>query len=210
MDRATDRTRPPSPPAPSVTARLAWAAGGDREAFDGAIGLLYGQLATRARAQLRREGVGHTLDTGALVHEAHLRLDDGRGSGWADRGHFLAVAATAMRRVLVDHARRAHAAKRGGDARPVTLSALDARPAAADGDALVALDEAMEHLAAFDARQARVVECRYFAGLTEEVTAAALGVGLRTVKRDLAKARAWLRRALDGDAAGGAAPAGPA
>jgi len=146
---------------PSVAALLARAAGGDRAAFDGAVEFLYDQLVALARAQLRREAVGPTLETGALVHEAYLRLNGGRrdggtGPGWADRGHFLAVGATAIRRVLVDHA-----------------------------------------------RQARVLECRYFAGLTEKETAVASGVGLRTVTRDWAKACAWLRRALQSDAAAG-------
>ena len=207
MNRATPEpttgSTPAGPPAtgpsgarPSVTALLGRAAGGDRAAFDRAVALVYDELRGLAHAQLRRERPGHTLDTGALVHEAYLRLGDGRGPAWEGRGHFLAVAAAAMRRVLVDHARRAHAAKRGGAARPLPLDEALARPAALPDDRLLALDEALARLATLDPRQARVVECRYFGGLTEEETAHALGVGLRTVKRDWAKARAWLYRAL--------------
>lgn len=205
MHRAT----PPAdvPGSPGVTALLARAAGGDRGAFDGAVALVYDELRRLAHAQLRRERPGHTLDTGALVHEAYLRLGDGRGAAWEGRGHFLAVAAAAMRRVLVDHARRAHAAKRGGAAHPLPLDdAALASAAALPDERLLALDDALARLAALDPRQARVVECRYFGGLTEEETARALGMGLRTVKRDWARARAWLYRALHPTDGGEAAP----
>lgn len=189
----------------TVTDQLARAAAGDRAALDGALPLVYDELRRLARRQLRGEDPGHTLNTGALVHEAYLRLVDQTRGEWRDRAHFFAVAATAMRRVLVDHARRHHAAKRGAAARPVGLEAVDAlggagAPDGPAGDAhaelLVDLDAALARLAALDARQARVVECRFFAGLTEEETAAALGIGLRTAKRDWAKARSWLFQAL--------------
>jgi RNA polymerase sigma factor (TIGR02999 family) len=193
----------------SVTELLALASAGDRAALDRALPLVYDELHRLARRQLRREAEGHTLSSVALVHEAYLRLVDQTRSAWRDRAHFLAIAATAMRRILVDHARRHHALRRGGDARRVPLEALDALDAldAIDGLALeeragllVALDEALARLASLDARQARVVECRFFGGLTEEETAEALGIGLRTAKRDWAKARSWLYQELYPDA----------
>jgi RNA polymerase sigma factor (TIGR02999 family) len=177
---------------------------------DDAFPLVYAELRRLAHRQLRREAGGHTLNTTALVHEAYLRLADQREARWRDRAHFLALAATAMRRILVDHARRHRAAKRGGGARAVRLDEADALAGdafaaaalAAEGrdELLVALDEALARLAALDARQARVVECRFFGGLTEQETAAALDIGLRTAKRDWAKARGWLYRELHGDA----------
>ena len=184
----------------SVTDLLVLAGGGDRDALDRALPHVYHELHRLAHAQLRREASGHTLDTGALVHEAYLRLVDQSRCEWRDRAHFLAVAATAMRRILVDHARRHRAAKRGDGARPVTLEQADALAPAERADLLVDLDEALERLAALDARQAQVVECRFFGGLTEEETAEALGIGLRTAKRDWAKARSWLYRELYPDA----------
>lgn len=163
---------------------------------DGAFPLVYDELRRLARRQLRREADGHTLSTTALVHEAYLRLAHQTQGRWHDRAHFLAIAATAMRRILVDHARRHHAAKRGGAARRVPLESLDALAIDERAEILVALDAALAHLASLDPRQARVVECRFFGGLTEEETAEALGIGLRTVKRDWAKARSWLYQEL--------------
>ena len=195
-DRATPPNVFPMSDAATVTQLLERAAGGDREAFDRAFGLVYGELSGLAHAQLRREPIGHTLDTGALVHEAYLRLGDGARLEARDRSHFLAIAATAMRRILVDHARRLHAEKRGGDARPVSLAGVEGQHRVESDAMLIDLDEALTRLATFDERQARVVECRYFGGLTEDETAIALSVGLRTVKRDWAKARSWLYRAL--------------
>lgn len=178
---------------PSVTDLLVRAGVGDRDAFDGAFPLIYGELRRLARHHMRRESPEHTLSTTALVHEAYLRLVGGPLGGWHDHPHFLAIASRAMRRILVEHSRRASRAKRGGRARVVVPLdgvaelAIDER-----ADLVVALDEALEKLAALDDRQARVIECRFFGGLTEEETALALGVGLRTVKRDWAKARSWL------------------
>ena len=183
----------------NVTELLQLASAGDRGAFDRAFGLLYAELQQLAHVQLRREVDGHTLNTGALVHEAYLRLGDGSANAWRDRAHFMAIAATAMRRVLVDHARRYHAAKRDGVTHTVSLDAIDAPSRDVRDESLIDLDEALDRLAAFDARQAQVVECRYFAGYTEEETAAALDIGLRTVKRDWAKARSWLYRELEQD-----------
>ncbi len=168
-------------------------------AFDAAFALVYDELRVLARAQLRREAEGHTLETGALVHEAYLRLSDGDGSAFSDRSHFLAIASTAMRRILVEHARRANAVKRGGPAVRVSLDASELNYALVLDDretSVIDLDEALERLAALHARQAKVVECRFFGGLSEEETATALGIGLRTTKRDWAAARSWLYREL--------------
>jgi RNA polymerase sigma factor (TIGR02999 family) len=183
----------------SVTEWLRRAAEGDPLAFDAAFALVYDELRMLARAQLRREAIGHTLETGALVNEAYLRLSDGARGAFDDRSHFLAIAATAMRRILVEHARRANAAKRGGPAAPLPLDLADLNRAVVLDDhetSLIDLDDALEKLAALHARQAKVVECRFFGGLNEEQTAAALGIGLRTVKRDWAAARSWLYHQL--------------
>ena len=178
-----------------VTAGAATPAPEAGGALDGLFPALYDELRAIARRQRRREAPGLTLDTTAVVHEAWLRLAAQRQGSWDDRARFLAAAAATMRRVLVDHARRRHAAKRGGAPVRVTLDAagtVDAR-----ADALLALDEALTRLGALDARLARVVECRFFGGLTEPETAAALGVTERTVRRDWVKARGWLHAALD-------------
>lgn len=168
----------------AVTTWLRRAANGDVEAFDTAFSMVYSELQSLARSQMRREMVGHTLETGALVHEAYLRLSDGAGAEFDDRSHFLAIASGAMRRILVEHARRTNADQRGGGAIALDLDA--------QGSSLVDLDDALQRLTLLHERQAKVVEYRFFGGLTEEETAAALGVGLRTVKRDWAAARAWL------------------
>lgn len=184
----------------SVTDLLALAAAGDRAALDRAFPLVYEELRQLAHRQLRRESEGHTLSTTALVHEAYLRLVDQSRAEWRDRQHFLAVAATAMRRVLVDYARRHHAAKRGAARRPVPLESVEDVAAEDRAEFLVLLDDALDRLAGLDDRQARVVECRFFGGYTEEETAEALGIGLRTAKRDWAKARSWLYQELYPDA----------
>lgn len=168
---------------------------GDREALNRLVPLVYEDLRRIAHRELRRERSGHTLGTTALVHDAYLRLADQNRAAWVDRRHFYAVAATVMRRVLVDYARRHRAAKRGGGWTPVSLdeSALVTEERAG---LLVALDEALERLAKLDPRLCRVVECRYFAGLGEEETAEVLGVSSRTVRRDWVKARGWLLEEL--------------
>jgi RNA polymerase sigma-70 factor (ECF subfamily) len=163
-----------------------------RNALDRALPLVYDELRRLAHAQLRREPDGHTLNTTALVHEAYLRLGKEVRGQVRDRGHFFALAATAMRRILVDYARRHHAQKRGGAARRVPLEDLEQLASEDRAAMLLALDDALERLATLDTRQARIVECRFFGGLTEEETAQALGIGLRTAKRDWAKARSWL------------------
>ena len=169
---------------------------GDTGAFDALVPLVYQDLRRVARSQLKRLGAGATLDTTGLVHEAYLRLVEQTRASFADRGHFLAVSAVAMRQILIDHARERTRLKRGGAVRPVTLH--DDAVAAADKDAerLLDIDRALQQLGSVDPRLVRVVECRYFAGLSEEETAAALGVSLRTAQRDWLKARAWLRQAL--------------
>ena len=189
----------------AITDALAALRGGDPDAMDRLVPLVYEELARIAHRQLRLEVTGHTLSTTALVHEAFLRLVDQTRAQWADRAQFFGVAAHSMRRVLVDHARRHRAARRGGvNRRDVSLEALEASDAAnlAVGDRadiLVAMDEALERLAALDSRQARVVECRFFGGLTEAETAEALGVTARTVARDWVKARGWLYQELGRD-----------
>ena len=172
------------------------------EALDHLVPAVYAELRRLAHRQLAVEPDGHTLSTTALVHEAYLRLADQTRTEWSSRGQLLALAARAMRRVLIDHARRHRAARRGGPARrPVSLEdAADGDPgalaAAARGDELLALDEALERLAAVDARLAGVVECRFFGGLTEAETAEALGVSKRTVSADWLMAKGWLYREL--------------
>ena len=163
--------------------------------------LVYEQLRRVAHRQLRAEATGHTLSTTALVHEAYLKLVGQSSAPWQDRAYFFAVAATAMRRILVDHARRHRAARRGGADR--TRVALDEVEIAVTERAaeIVALDDALQRLADLDPRQAMVVECRYFAGLTEAETAEALGVSVRTVAREWLTAKGWLYRELQ-DATG--------
>lgn len=187
-------------PRESVTDLLVLAAAGDREALDRAFPMVYEELRRLAHLQLRRENQGHTLSTTALVHEAYIRLVDQKRGGWQDRRHFFAIAATAMRRILVDHARRHHADKRGAAPKPVPLENIEQVAVEDRAELLVLLDEALERLAAMDQRQARVVECRFFGGFTEEETAETLGIGLRTAKRDWARARSWLFQELYPDA----------
>jgi RNA polymerase sigma factor (TIGR02999 family) len=164
---------------------------GDPTAVERLFPLVYEELRRIASQGLARERSGHTLNTTALVHEAYLKLVDQDRASWNDRAHFLAVAATAMRRILVDHARRQKRQKRGGGRRAVTLD--EARVAAGQqAEDLLALDQALSELAIVSERLSRVVECRYFAGLTIDETAAVLGVTGRTVDRDWQKARAWL------------------
>ena len=166
------------------------------------VPLLYDELRAIARRQLRAERDSHTLNTTGLVHETYLRLVMQRVE-CTDRAQFFAIAARLMRRVLIDYARHHRAAKRGGPDRTLTLDgddqAPDVQPAVADerAELLVALDEALERLAAIDPRLAQVVECRFFGGLSEEETAEALGVTARTVRRDWVKAKDWLRHAVE-------------
>ena len=188
-----------APPAPDVTGLLlAWGRG-DQSAADRLVPVVYDELRRQAERAMRREGGEHTLQATALVHESYLRLVDQRRVEWRNRAHFFAIASTVMRRVLVDHARARLAAKRGGGAAPVSHAGVAAgTPDGTDEADLIALHEALEKLAALDPDQARLVELRYFGGLTIEETAEALSVSPATVKREWALARAWLRRELAG------------
>jgi len=170
---------------------------GDERALDTLTPLVYEELRLQAARYLRRERPGHTLQTTALIHEAYLRLIDAKDVNWQSRAHFFAVAANLMRRILVDHARRRDAEKRGGSHLRVQLDEALAVANETDVD-LLAIDEALDRLAAIDPQQARVVELRFFSGLSVDETAAALGVSPKTVKRDWSVARAWLRREIAG------------
>jgi len=183
----------------SVTELLIRARSGDASALANVFPLIYEELRGLAEQQLKREPDGHTLSPTALVHEAYMRLIDYTRLEWTGRAHFMAVASTAMRRILIDHARGQRSLKRGGKLRRISIDAIQL---GTDDqvELLIAVDAALERLAEHHARQARVVECRFFGGMTEEETAEALGVGLRTVKRDWARAKGWLYRELtDGE-----------
>lgn len=180
-----------------VTRILEEAREGDLQALDRLVPIVYSELRRIARNHLAGERADHTLDTGALVHEAYLKLADLDRMEWRGRAHFFAVAAGAMRRILVDHALARRALKRGGGARPVTLDRVEIADSD-DLDGLVELDRALERLARLDERQARVVELRFFAGMSIEETAEAMDVSPMTVKRDWTAARAWLNRELAG------------
>jgi RNA polymerase sigma factor (TIGR02999 family) len=174
--------------------------GGDRDALDVLLPRVYERLRAIARARLRSEHPDHTLDTSALVHEAYLRMLTGTPPDWQDRDHFYAVASTAMRRVLIDHAKQQLAQKRGGSAVRVPFDAStwdgDGGAASAPPDALLELDDALTRLEALHPRQAKAVELRYFAGLTLEEASQILGTSAPTVLRDLRFASAWLARDL--------------
>ncbi|HEU4996800.1 MAG TPA: ECF-type sigma factor [Gemmatimonadaceae bacterium] len=159
--------------------------------IDAVFPQVYGELRRLAHAHLRRERAGHTLSTTDLVHEAYVRLADSTGIPVQERPRFFVIAATAMRRVLIEYARRRQAAKRGGTAEIITLEA-DQIAADESSEMLIALDEALTRLASIEPRLASVVECRYFGGLTEDETAEALGITARTVRRDWVKAKEWL------------------
>lgn len=174
-----------------------WAAG-DRAALDELTPVVYDQLQKLARGQLRGERAGHTLEPTALVHEAFLRLGNYDRISWQNRAHFFSIASMTMRRVLVDYARQRRAAKRGGSAVAVTLAESRTPGDSVDVD-LIALDEALSQLGLQDPRQCRIVEMRYFGGLTHEEIAETLDVSLATVNRDWRVAKLWLRRALTDD-----------
>jgi RNA polymerase sigma factor (TIGR02999 family) len=182
-----------------VTRLLAAWKEGDKAAADQLLPLVYDELHRAATRAMRNEAVGHTLQPTALVNEVYLRLVDQTAASWKNRSQFFGVAAQAMRRILVDHARARLSDKRGGGARAVTLDEVHDLPQAHDessGIDILSLNEALEKLAAFDPDQARVVELRYFAGLNIDETAEALGISAATVKREWVVARAWLKREL--------------
>jgi len=171
---------------------------GNRAALEELTALVYQDLHQRARNYLRQERPDHTLQPTELIHEAYLRLVSESPPEWSGRAHFFAVASRVMRQILVDHARRHQAGKRGSGAANVSLD--DALvPARADNADLMALDEALAKLAAFDERKCRIVEMRYFGGCTVEETARALGIAGITVMREMRVAEAWLRRAMLGE-----------
>jgi RNA polymerase sigma factor (TIGR02999 family) len=187
------------PPGDVTELLLAWRAG-DEPALGRLVPLVHGELRRIAGRCLRGERAGHSIEATALVNEAYLRLVDARRVNWQSRAHFLAMAARAMRRVLVDAARARAAAKRGAGAARVTLT--DATGLLERGHDVLALDDALEALARLDPRRSRVVELRYFGGLSVAETAAILGVSVETVMRDWKLARSWLRRELVGAAPG--------
>lgn len=180
--------------APDLTELLIAAHGGSQEAVDRLLPLVYEELKSLASRYLRSEPAERTLQTTGLVHEAYLKLVDQTRTTWQNRGHFFGIAAQAMRRILVDHARRRRARKRDAG-RPITLDDEVPSPGS-DSDEVLAVDEALQRLARLDARQARIVELRYFAGLTIEQTGEALQVSPATVKREWLSAKAWLQREL--------------
>ena len=182
--------------AAGVTQLLLQWGGGDRECLSQLLPIVEGELHRIARRHMRREKPGHTLQTTALVNEAYLKLVDQPQVDWRNRAHFFGIAARIMRQILVDHARGAHREKRGGGAYVVPLNeAFVFSPE--KSAALVALDEALNRLAAKDERKARVIELRHFGGLSVEETAAVLDVHPNTVIRDWTLAKAWLKRELE-------------
>ncbi len=195
----TDAYRPPSFMPPSDHRDLSGldhhGVALSKDALDALLPAVYDELRVLAQRFLRHERPDHTLQPTALVNEAYLRLSQQRRVDWLDRAQFFGIAAQMMRRILVNHAEAKHAAKRGGTATRVTLDDAVSWSGERDLD-LVELDEALNRLAAIDARQARLVELRFFAGLTIEDTADLLGVSPATVKRDWTVAKTWLRREL--------------
>ena len=191
----TDESASPSLPPGDVTRLIERLRGGDARAADELLPVVYEELRRIAAAAMAREAPGHTLQPTALVNEAYLKLAGGRAPTFEGREHLLAVSARAMRQVLVDHARRRQAARRGGGVHPVTLSLAD--PAVEMPlDDMLALDEALDELGARDPRLREVVEYRYFAGLNDSEIAECLGVTRRTVQRDWVRARSWLNRRI--------------
>lgn len=180
-----------------ITGLLREWSGGDREAFERLVPLVYKELHRQAAAYLRRERADHTLQATALINEAYLKLVDQKSIDFEDRTHFFAISARLMRQILVDHARTRTRDKRGGpEAVKVELEAAANVGLAAPRVDLIALDDALERLARLDEQQARLVELRYFSGLTLEDTAAALGISRATAARDWNVAKAWLKREL--------------
>ena len=186
----------------TVTRLLEEVGAGRREALDALVPLVYDELRALARRQRRRWRGDETLDTTALIHEAYLRLVDQTAPQWSSHPHFLAVASRAMRQVLLDYAKRQHAAKRGGDRRQISLGDVDemflvrGEPGDQRSEALLAVEEALSRLERHDSLHARVVECRFYGGMSIEETAEALGTSPATVKRKWAFARAYLNREL--------------
>ncbi len=186
----------PDSKASKITQMLREWSDGKQEALDNLLPLVYDELHRQAASFLRKERQGHTLQTTALIHEAYLKLIDRRDVNWESRTHFFAVAAQAMRRILVDYAKAKYREKRGGDNIKLSLEEATLVAAEEKGVDLIALDEALNKLNLLDEQQARVVELRYFSGLSLEETAEALHISRATVARDWEAARAWLHREL--------------
>ena len=181
-----------------VTGLLRAWSGGDQTALDRLVPMVEAELRRLAHAYMRRERPNHTLQATALMNEAVIRLMDARTIGWQDRAHFVGIAARLMRRVLVDHARARGYQKRGGGAWKVSMTDVAADAGEASAVDLIALDRALERLAAVDERKSRVVELRYFGGLSVEETADVLHLSNDTIKRDWRLAKLWLLREMEG------------
>lgn len=179
-----------------VTELLVRWRGGDKEALDALMPLVYSELRRIANHYLQAERSDHTLQSTALVHEAYVRLTNQQLPQWQNRAHFFAVAAQLMRQILVDHARSHRASKRGGEVYKLALDDAEEQQKPVDVD-IVALDDALKSLAAMDEQQGKVVELKFFGGLSNEDTAEVLGISTSTVKRDWITARAWLFRELN-------------
>lgn len=179
----------------AITSLLRAHCEGDDEAFDRLVPLVYDQLKIIAQRRIDRRQAPEALGRTTLVHEAYFQLAGERGVPWQDRSHFFAVCARVMRRIVVDHARRQGAAKRGGGKPDLTLDA-DRLGSGPPTEMILAVDEVLDRLTQVDARLVRVVECRYFSGMTEVETAEVLGVSVRTVQRDWTRARAWIQKEL--------------
>jgi RNA polymerase sigma factor (TIGR02999 family) len=190
-----------SPTRQEVTQILISWSNGDRAAADRLMPFIYDELRQIARGYLQGERADHTLQATGLVHEAYIRLVDQTATTWQNRAHFFGVAAGVMRRVLVDHARRHRAEKRGGRWDKLQFDEALA-PAVERGVDLVALDDALKDLATRDPRQSQIVELRFFGGLTTEEAAEVIDVSARTIKREWRRAKAWLRREIVGEAKG--------
>ena len=182
----------------TITQLLIGYSKGDRSALDEMLPLVYNELKRLASYYLNREREGHTLQTTALVHEAYLRLVDQQQVNWKNRSQFLGIAAEMMRRILVNHARDRAVQKRGGDAKRVSLSIVSESGDQPDID-LIALDQALNQLCELDVRKARIVELKFFGGMTTEETAEVLGISTATVEREWNHSRAWLYRAITGN-----------
>jgi len=183
-----------------VTVLLKAAADGDRTASDKLMQLVYDELRTLAHAKMSHERRGHTLQTTALVNEAYVRLLGKEGVNWTGQGHFFRAAAGAMRRILVDHARGKNADKRGGGKAALSISSIGDVAATDDSSGFLALENAITRLEGVDPQAAEVVRLKFYAGLADEAVADALAVSPRTVRRDWAFARAWLRDSLEREA----------
>jgi RNA polymerase sigma factor (TIGR02999 family) len=191
METQAELASPPSDAPDHVTELLLAAKSGDRAALDRLIPQVYDELRRVAHNWLGRERTDHSLGTTGLVHETYVKLVDQTRVQWRDRAHFFGIASTLMRRILVDHARKRGTARRGGDRRRVPIDATEL-PVEEEAVRIVEIDEALNELAKVDERLLTVVECRFFGGLTEEETAEVVGVTVRTVQRDWAKAKALL------------------